>query len=82
MLHGAYFEVLKVRGFTLVICLPLIFPYNHVYILPSIFSETLGVLERTLERIETDLQIKTNSVQLDEQCMEVRQKLSEHPKLL
>ena len=44
--------------------------------------ETLGVLERTLERITTDLGVKKKSLDLDAQCLQVRAKLSQHPKLL
>ena len=47
-----------------------------------LFSETLGVLERTLERINDDLMVKSNSLDLDGQCTQVREKLSQHPKLL
>ena len=40
---------------------------------------TLGTLERTLARINEDLMVKTNSLNLDEQCAQVRLELSQHP---
>ena len=39
----------------------------------------MGTLNRTLERIKEDLGVKERSLQLDNQCLEVRKKLSEHP---
>lgn len=38
---------------------------------------TLGALQRTLDRIKRDLDVKTNSLELDQQCMQVREKLAQ-----
>ncbi|XP_003384329.1 PREDICTED: tektin-2-like [Amphimedon queenslandica] len=43
-------------------------------------KQTLGTLQRTLERIMKDLSVKSNSLQLDKKCEEIRQILSKHPK--
>ena len=40
----------------------------------------LGALQRTLERVKQDLTVKINSLSLDQQCMQVREKLAQHPK--
>ena len=40
----------------------------------------LGTLQRTLERITSDLAVKDNSLAVDHQCMQTRERLSEHPK--
>ncbi len=39
----------------------------------------LGALQRTLDRIRTDLDVKNNSLQVDQQCMAVRESLAQHP---
>jgi tektin-2 len=43
-------------------------------------QQGLGTLQRTLERIQRDLESKTACVALDKDCMEVRKRLGEHPK--
>ena len=39
----------------------------------------MGTLNRTLEWMKEDLVVKERSYQLDNQCVEVKKKLSEHP---
>ncbi|XP_064382197.1 tektin-2-like [Halichondria panicea] len=43
----------------------------------AVTQYTLGALQRTLDRIKRDLDVKTNSLELDQQCMQVREKLAQ-----
>ncbi|XP_065891426.1 tektin-B1-like isoform X3 [Dysidea avara] len=45
----------------------------------DVSDQALGTLERTLQRINSEIAVKTNSLQLDNQCMKVREKLQQHP---
>ena len=40
---------------------------------------TLETLERTLQRIKEDLSVKTNSLNIDDECTNLRLQLAEHP---
>lgn len=46
----------------------------------DVIEHALGALQRTLERIEEDLAVKSHSLSLDQQSMEIREKLAQHPK--
>jgi tektin-2 len=46
----------------------------------TLAKQGLGTLQRTLQRINDDIDVKTQSQKLDEQCLSVRQQLADHPK--
>lgn len=46
----------------------------------AVAEYALGSLQRTLERIMQDLAVKENSLAIDQQCMRLREKLTQHPK--
>ena len=54
--------------------------YTSTRYLLSIVSIGRGwALNHTLEQIKEDLVVQEKFIQLDNQCLEVRKKLSEHP---
>lgn len=40
---------------------------------------SLGTQQRTLAQINSELEVKTNSLAIDQKCMEEREKLKAHP---
>ena len=57
--------------------------FSVVLNLHSVFSfllrSSLGTLRRTLGQIISELEVKRNSLAIDQKCMEEREKLTAHP---
>lgn len=56
-----------------------IYPVLTVVVLCIYCRRALGALQRTLDRIRNDLGVKNNSLQVEQQCMVVRESLAQHP---
>ncbi len=68
------------------LCKSVLFTYSYGFVTDlfiKLYNTRLanGTLNRTLGRINDDIYTKTNSLNLDQQCLDIREKLSEHPKI-